>query len=175
MFLKWSLQCVAGLCLLLLLTSPSEAVNPLELATRTATTVLTTDMNSLANNAWTIASGVIDNRIGQGVGEGYLLCGVELFAVFNANPTAGGAITGFFLQTIDGTNYEVTPTASIAQTRLPNFVIPVVTGQTTTRTTVWVRCPPERFKVAIQNTATGQAMAASGNTLKILWATPQGN
>jgi hypothetical protein len=160
---------------LALLVSPALAAITIELAVGTATAVLTTELNNLNNNVWTAASAVYDNRIGQ-TGNGYTICRLELFAVFGANPSAGGAITGWFLKTVDGgTNYEVTPTSSFAQQRLPDFVIPVVTGQTTTRTSIDVRCPAERFKIAVQNTATNQAMAATNNTLKILPITLQGN
>jgi hypothetical protein len=165
-----------GLLLLGLLCPSAHAVSTTvsQSANATATSVLTTELNSLANNAWTAASAVIDNTIG-GTGNGAMICTVELLAVFAASPTAGGAITGWFLKTVDNSNYETTPTASIGQQRLPDFVIPVVTGQTTTRTSVTMRCPPYKFKVVVQNTATGQAMAASANTLKIMWVTPQGN
>jgi hypothetical protein len=158
-----------------LLVSPAFAAITIQLAVGTATSVLTTELNSLGNNNWTAASAVFDNRIGQ-TGNGYMMCRMELFAVFAANPSAGGSLTGYFLTTVDGgTNYETTPTSSIAQQRLPDFVIPVVTGQTTTRTGITVRCPAGQFKVVAQNTATGQAMAATNNTLKLLPITLQGN
>lgn len=160
--------------LLLLHVAVGHTATTLELATGTSVNALTTELNSLANNAWTAASATIDNRIGQTM-NGYMVCRVEFAGTFAANPTAGGAITGFFLKTVDGTTFETTPTATVGLNRLPNFVIPVMTGQTASKVSIDVLCPAERFKVCLQNTATGQAMAASGNTVKIMPVTPQGN
>jgi hypothetical protein len=165
------------LVVLALLASPVSAAQTLQLAVGTLTTALTTEMNSIGNNGWTTASGVIDNRITQTM-NGYLLCRVIVHVVFvTTNPNTGGAVTGWFLKNHDPTTplYETTPTASIGQNRVPDFVIPVVTGQLTTDVSVDVRCPAERFKVVVQNTASGQTWAATLNTLKLLPITIQGN
>jgi hypothetical protein len=116
----------------------------------------------------------VDNRIGQPL-NGYLICRLEWNVTFAANPTAAGGLTGWFLSTVDGTNFENTPTASIGLGRPPDFFLPVTTGQTNTRVSVTVRCPAERFQVVGNLTNTGQTTAASGNTLKILPITIQGN
>jgi len=161
-------------CLIVFLSLPLYAATTLELAVGSVTTALSTELNSKTSNSWTSASSVVDNRIGQTL-NGYMICRVEFQATFAANPTAGGAFTGYFLKNVDGTNYEDTPTATVGLNRLPDFVIPVTTGQTGTRAIVDVRCPAERFKAVGQLTATGQTTAASGNTLKILPITIQGN
>ena len=160
--------------LLVCLTS-AWAATTLQLAVGTVTTALNTEMNSIGSNGWTAASATIDNRIGQTL-QGSLLCRVEALVTYAASPTAGGAITGWFLKTVDTTNFENTPTATIGLNRLPDFVIPATTGQTGTRASVDVRCPAERFKVVVQNTASGQSWNGGGvNFLKILPITLQGN
>lgn len=148
----------------------------LELAVGSVTSVFTTQMNSITNNSFTVASSAIDNRIGQTM-NGYSICRMIAHVVYAANPSAGAAITGWFLKNSNVTTpaYETTPTSSITLNRLPDFVIPAVGGQTTTDTSVDVRCVGERFLVVIQNTASGQSWAASGNTLTILPLTLQGN
>jgi len=164
---------LASVFALLLTCSTVFAASTIELAVDTATSALTTELNSLASNGWTAASAAIDNRIGQTL-KGYTICRVEGNFTYAANPTAGGAFIGYFLKNVDGTNYENTPTSSVGLNRLPDFVLPATTGQTGTRVMVDVRCPAERFKVVGQNASTGQAMAASGNTVKILNITLQG-
>lgn len=164
------------LSLLLLLSTGAEAATTFQLATRSATTVYTTDLNTKASNAWIIASAVINNTIGGAAGEGYMRCYMELALSFAANPTANGAFVGWFLKTVDGgTTYEDTPNGTVTLNRLPDMVLPVNTGGTTTRVTVETRCPAGNFKIAGQLSGTGQTTSGSGNSLKIFWATPQGN
>jgi hypothetical protein len=154
-----------------------QAATTLELAVGTLTTALNTEMNSIANGGYTAAGPVIDNRIGQS-GNGYMQCRVVGHFVFAAAPSSGGSITGWFLKNGDPTTpvYETTPTGSITLTRLPDFVIPAVTGSATTDTSVDVRCPAERFKVVILNFATNQTLNGGGvNTIKLLPITIQGN
>lgn len=167
---------LALLSLLLLISTVAEAATTFQLATRTATTVYTTELNSKASNAWLSASAVVNNTIGGAGGEGYMRCYVEFASTFAANPTANGALVGWFLKTVDGgTSYEDTPNGTVTLNRLPDVVLPVNTGGTTTRVTVETRCPAGNFKFVGQLNGTGQTTSASGNTVKIFWATPQGN
>jgi hypothetical protein len=165
---------LAGL-LVAVAATPGFAASTLQLATGTLTTIMSSELNSIASNGWTAASTVTaDNRIGQAL-NGYLICRIEWNVTFAANPTAAGGFTGWFLKTADGTNFENTPTASIALGRPPDFFLPVTTGQTGTRVMLDVRCPAERFKIVGNLSNTGQTTAASGNTIKILPITIQGN
>lgn len=164
---------LAGL-LLSVAAAPGFAATTLQLAVGNATTVYTTQLDSKASNVWLVASATVDNRITQTL-NGYLICRLEWNVTFAANPTAAGGLTGWFLRTTDGTNFENTPTASVGLGRPPDFFLPVTTGQTGTRVMVDVRCPAERFQVVGNLTNTGQTTAASGNTLKILPITIQGN
>ena len=140
----------------------------------TATTLLSTELNSLGNNAYTAASATYDNSIGA-TGNGALRCRFELLVVHAANPTASTAWVIFLSRSADGTNFEPTPTASIGPgTALP-VSFPVNTGQTTTRGVVDIDCPAGKFKATAKNDGTGQAAAATNNTLKIWPITIQGN
>ena len=164
---------VLGLLLWALVTRLQAAVTT-EWAVGSVTTLLSTELNSLGNNSFSSASATYDNRIGQ-TGNGYTACRIELVATFAANPTANTAVVLWFLKSADGTNFENTPTSSIGLGRPPDVVLPVTSGQTGTRVMVDTLCPAERFKVSVKSDGVGQAMAASGNTVKLLPVTPQGN
>jgi hypothetical protein len=128
------------------------------------TSVLTTELNSLANNALNI-SAAFDNTYGA-AGNGYVLADVELVVQFGTNPTAGTGIAVWFLQSQDGTNYE-DGDASTTPARRPDLVIPVRAVTTAQRIIRRVNLPPGKLKVLAKNDGTGQAFAASANTLKI--------
>lgn len=138
------------------------------------TTVLSTELNSLGNNAFTAASGTINNTVAGGTGDGYTLCDVEGVFVFAAAPTANTGVTVWFLMTSDGSNFENAPTASITLGRLPDVVLPVTAGQTGTRVVVRTLCPWGNFRALAKNDGTGQSMAASANTIKVRFVTPEG-
>lgn len=128
--------------------------------------LLTTELNSLANNTNVITSAAFNNTQGGGSGDGYLLADLELVVSYGVAPTAGTGCSVWFIQTQDGTNYE-DASASITPARAPDVVFPVraVTGaQRVIRT---CSLPPGNFKVLIRNDGTGQAMASSANTLKV--------
>src|ERR1043166_4214105 len=163
------------LLLLALQISFAYAAVTTEWATGALTTVLSSELNSLSNNGFSSASSAFNNAIGQ-TGNGYTICRVELVATFAANPTANTGVSVYFLKGTDATpNFENTPTSSIGLGRPPDVVLPVTSGQTGTRVAVDVLCPAYQFKVSAKNDGTGQAMAASGNTIKILMITPKGN
>ena len=143
-------------------------------ATGTIANLLTTEMNALAANAYTAAGSAYNNIVGGGAGDGFTLCDIEFKGTFAANPAAGGAIIVWLLTAPDGTNYEDTPTASIGLSRGPDVVLPVTTGQTATRVARRITCPWGLFKAVAQNAGTGQALTASGHTLKIRPVTLQG-
>lgn len=127
-------------------------------------TLLSTELNSLANNALAL-SAAYDNTQGQ-TGDGYTLCDLELSVTYGTAPSANTAVAIWFLTSQDGTNYE-DGSASVTPSRVADVTIPlraVTTAQLIIRRT-WL--PWGKFKVLLKNDGTGQAMAASGNTLKI--------
>ncbi len=129
-----------------------------------ATTLLSTGLNSLANNSLAL-SAAFDNTQGQ-TGDGYMLCDLELTVTYGTAPTANTACAVWFLAALDGTTYETGGT-STTPSRMPDVVFPlsaVTTQQIITRR-VWL--PWGLFKALLKNDGTGQAMASSGNTLKI--------
>jgi hypothetical protein len=145
------------------------------------TTLLSTELNSLANNASVLSSvggssGVFDNTIGNsGVSNGYFLGDVEMVcAAFGSAPTANTALNVWFLQTIDGTNYE-DGSSSITPVRPPNVAFQFQASTNAQRLIqLSIPLPAGKFKVLAQNNGSGQTMAGSGNTIKVRPTTPQG-
>ena len=130
------------------------------------TTLLSTELNSLAASAWTAAGSAFDNTQGA-TGDGYILCDIELVCTLAANATANTGFMLWLLRSQDGTNYEDTPTSTVGLNRAPDAFLPYTTGQTTTRVCVQALLPPGKFKPVGQNTDASHAMSASGNTIKI--------
>ena len=119
-------------------------------------TYLTTELNALAS-AGTVLGAAIDNT------EGALFINIELCLAAQASArTAGGYIGVDLCASVDGTNYcdATVPCA----TRLTQFPLDAAT---TARyaTRVCLPIPPTKFKLNLTN-ATGQALAATGNTIK---------
>lgn len=126
----------------------------------TNTNVLTTELNSLANNSNALGSTITLSNTGFRFGE------LELLVTFGVAPTANTAVTVWLLREVDGTNFE-DGGASVTPTRLPDAVFPLRAVTTAQRIIVPVDLPPGNFKALLRNDGTGQAMAASGNTLRL--------
>jgi len=134
-----------------------------QLKYETVVSLMTTELNSLANNA-----SVLSAAAGGDTTDANLLGDFELVVTFGTNPTAGATIELYLLRAADGTNYE-DGSASVAPnagSRVGSFPVRAVT--TAQRIVVRdVPLPPGLYKALILNNATGQAFAASGNTLKV--------
>ena len=139
----------------------------------TTTTVLSTELNSLANNALVVTATPYNNTAAGGGGDGYTLADIELVATFGTVPAANSALSIWFLTAIDGTNYE-DGSASITPGRPPEVVLPVRAVTTAQRSNRRAWLPWGDFSILVKNDGTGQALAASGNTLKIRPVTYQG-
>lgn len=126
----------------------------------TEESILTTGLNSLANNALAISGAITITD------TGHMLADVCLVVTFGTNPTADTGVSIWFLRETDGTNYEDGGT-SLTPARRPDLVIPVLPSTSAQR--IIRRCvlPPGLFKVLLKNDGTGQSFAASGNTLKL--------
>jgi hypothetical protein len=133
--------------------------------------LMTTELNSLANNALAVASSAFNNAVG-GTGDGYTRAILELVVTFGVAPTANTGVTVWLLRQPDGTNYE-DGSSSVTPTRA-GITLGVRAVTTAQRTTAVISLPPGNFKALVLNNGTGQAFAASGNTLRILPFTPQG-
>jgi hypothetical protein len=128
----------------------------------TATTALSTGLNSLANNAL-VASSAITLSTGE---PGYQRCEAELVVTYGTAPTANTACVVWLLREVDGTNYE-DGSSTVTPSRNPDLVFPLRAVTTAQRIVVTGDLPPGSFVALLRNDGTGQAMAASGNTLKI--------
>lgn len=126
----------------------------------TVATLLATELNALANNA---------NAIGSAYSSGgnYVLAEVEAVVTYGVAPTANTGLSVWFLRAIDGTNRE-DGDASTTPARTPDVVLPLRAVTTAQRVTRRVAIPPGTFTPLLRNDGTGQALAATGNTLKIL-------
>lgn len=129
----------------------------------TADTALSTELNSLANNALAAKASALTLT-----SAGYLLGEVELNLAAPAGTlTANTGISIWFCREVDGTNYENGFDASVTPARAPDVVIPLRAVSTAQRVVVPCIIPPGAFYPLAKNDATGQALGASGNTIKI--------
>jgi hypothetical protein len=123
----------------------------------TIVSCLTTELNSLANNANTTASSAIDNSTNLDLYGDF-----ELVIGTTSARTAGAVVQVFFAVSADGTNY-----ADVNETTAELACTFSLDAATTARRAVVrdVPLPPGLFKVFARN-VTGQALNASGNTVK---------
>lgn len=130
-------------------------------------TWISTDLNSLANNAGEVPGGASATYIDADA-YGQLYADLELVVTFGVAPTASTLVELYFIRRIDGTNPEdYTRGASAAGP--PNgfeggFPVRAVTSAQRIILPK-VQLPPLDF-IPILINKTGQAFAASGNTLK---------
>ena len=129
----------------------------------TITTVLSTGLNSLANN-----SNALSSAITLSSGEpGYRFGEWELYIASSAAAmTANTAFVGWIIQALDGTNDEDGGT-SVTPARSPDLIFPVRAVATAQRINWVSELPTGSFKVLLRNDGTNQAIASSGNTLKV--------
>jgi hypothetical protein len=133
----------------------------------TIATVLSTELNSLASNGQALSSSAYS------ASGGYLMAEVELACTFpGGTPTNNSGVLIWFLRAPDGTNYE-DGDASTTPARPPDVAFLVRQVTSSQRQARRGLIPPGTFKVLVRNDNTGQAMASSGNTVKILPLTYQ--
>ena len=128
----------------------------------TADTLLSTELNSLANNSNAVHATSVTLS-----SAGYLDAEAELLVTFGTTPTANTPIYVWLLREIDGTNFEM-GSASVTPNRPPDIIFTitnVTTAQRIIRSVIDI--PPGPIRPLVRNAGTGQAFASSGNTLKI--------
>ncbi len=129
-----------------------------------AVSLLTTELNSLANGSASAASSAIANQTNLDV-----YADIEL-VLASLSPASPNYCTLYILEAIDGSNY---PSATGAVLRnQPSQILctfPLDTSAATAQRIVVrnVVLPPGTFKVVLDNQA-GVALGASGNTVKMI-------
>ena len=120
----------------------------------TLQTLLTTELNSLANNASVLSSVAGVSGVITLTSTGYPQGLAELVVTFGTAPTANATINVWFLTDIDGTNFE-DGSASVIPTRNPDVIFPVRAVTTAQRISKLCKLPATTFKVLAQNNGTG--------------------
>lgn len=126
----------------------------------TIATLLSAGLNSLANNGLALSSAFDNGTALDLQGE------LELVVTYGSAPTANTGCAVWLLRNVDGTNYE-DGSDSVTPARAPDLVFPLRAVTTGQRIILPVTIPPGSWKALLKNDGTGQAMAASGNTLKL--------
>ena len=130
--------------------------------------IATTELNALANNAGALGA-EYDNSSGL-----YLYGLFELNVTFGTNPTAGNTVDLYLIPAPDGTNYDDATTGASGAAPITTYVggfplravtsaqkVPLGLGLTL------INLPPTKFKAFLLNKS-GQAFPASGSTLKMI-------
>ena len=120
--------------------------------------LLTTELNSLANATLSAVTAAQDNATNKNRWADF-----ELVVTYGTNPSAGGHVALYATVSLDGTNYSDTQ-RDMMTCWLGAFPLRATTAAQ--RIVIkGVQLPPQLLKFFVDNQA-GQAMAASGNTLK---------
>lgn len=129
----------------------------------TITTLMSTDLNSMANN-----SNVLSGTASMTAGDiGHRFGEFELYIASSAAAmTANTAFVGWILQPLDGTNFEDGGT-SVTPSRSPDLIFTVRAVSTAQRLYSRAEMPTGTFRILLRNDGTGQAIASSANTLKV--------
>lgn len=123
--------------------------------------VLTTELNSLANAAYSAVGTEIDNSANLDQ------WGSLLINLASLNPTSGAYLQVYLVPATDGTNYDDAPSSTNPAFQMLVGQVAVATGTATKRiSTPWFRLPPTKFKCVLQN-GTGVALGATGNTVTL--------
>lgn len=132
-------------------------------------TVLTTELNALANGGFSVVGPAFDNtaNLDEWMGVDIVLASLT--------PTAGAYIQIFIAVSLDGTTYEDAPSATQPGAMQLVATVSVSTGASAKRvmTKDLFRIPPCKFKFVLKN-ATGVALAATGNTVTAYTTNEQG-
>jgi len=129
---------------------------------RAVATVMSTELNSLANGSQASSSATYANQTNLD-----LYADIEVLLA-SLSPSTGAYISLYVLESIDGTNF---PAQSAADLRLTSTqllcTIPIGTTAATAQRVVVrnVLLPPAVFTLVLDN-QTGVALNASGNTVK---------
>lgn len=131
-------------------------------AYETIATVLSTEMNSLANAGYTAASAA------QGAdGTGGPLYGDFELVLASLDPTVFTLAELYILASADGTNYADTPASTNPATNdLVGVFVGLDTSSAKRAVLRDVPLPPGLWKAVIKNVS-GVSMSASNNTLKV--------
>lgn len=126
----------------------------------TIATALSTGLDSLANGSSAITA-ALDNGTDRSIWDD-----LELVVTFGTAPALNAPVEVYLVPSVDGTNYA---DGSATVLPSPNLLVGTfLVRAVTTAQRVAIRkieLPPGLFKYLVRNQA-GQAMAASGNTLK---------
>jgi hypothetical protein len=120
---------------------------------------LTTELNALANVTLSAESAAIDNLTGL-----YPFVALQLDVTYGSAPAAGGYVAVFIEPSLDDSVYATPHQDFLGPNALAFFPLRAVTSQQII-TIRDVLIPPFKFKLVLYNAA-GQAMPASGTTLK---------
>jgi hypothetical protein len=124
-------------------------------------TVLTTELNALANAGYSGVGSALDNTTNL---DQYGALDIVLASLA---PAAGAYLSLYLVQSIDGTTYEDPPSSTNPGTHMLVATVPVPTGTAAKRLmTPWFRVPPGKFKFVLYNAA-GVALGATGNTVTL--------
>src|SRR5262245_27407569 len=128
------------------------------------TTVLSTGLDALGSSGISAASTTYTNDTGLD-----LYCDVEV-VLGSLSPTAGAYVSLYVWESVDGTNFPAQSDADLRLTASQLLVsIPIGTTAATAQRVVArnILLPPAKIQFKLDN-QTGTALAATGNTVKIL-------
>lgn len=127
-------------------------------------TVLTTEMNSLASGSLSTLSAAQSN---DQSGEFYTVADAEIYiAAQGTNRAAGASVSIYVFPTVDGTNYPDTTDECLDNYYAGSRALDDAALAARRLVIEGIRLPNSDFKIALKND-TGQALAASGNTVKL--------
>ena len=130
----------------------------------TQVSVLTTQLDALANGGFTALSSVVSND--APTTERMKLGMIEVFINTQGSNRSVGAYVGiYFVPTADGTNYGRTTGNAITNYMVAELAIDDTALASGYLIAYNIPLPPTDFKIAAGN-FTGQALAGSGNTVK---------
>lgn len=131
----------------------------------TIATVVSTELNSLANNGQAISSSPVSNNAS---GELFLFGAFELYLNTQGTARVAGAYVELYLvPSLDDTNFAYGSGSLLPAVGLKIGVFQFDAAVTARRGVIYnVPLPPLDFHFVLRN-GTGQALASSGNTLKM--------